>query len=48
MSETERAREAEEFEHRLARARRASAKARRTARQAASLVATVDRVIAYG
>lgn len=45
MSETQRAQEDAEFNERLQRARRASAKARRTALQASRLVATVDRMV---
>lgn len=45
MNETERAREDAEFNERLARARRASAKARRTAYAASRLVAQVDRMV---
>lgn len=45
MDETARQREAEEFEERLQRARRASKQARRTALAAGRLVAQVDRMV---
>lgn len=42
MSETQRAQEEDEFNERIARARRASAKARRVCQAATRLIATVD------
>jgi hypothetical protein len=48
MDETAARSEAEEFEERMQRARRAVARARRSALRASSLVSRVDRVMTHG